>query len=68
MSEARIRLCVDQSLAAGQAVVMSVDQANYLFNVMRLVADDAVLLFNGRDGEWWATVQQAGKRAGVLLC
>ncbi|MEI6098415.1 MAG: 16S rRNA (uracil(1498)-N(3))-methyltransferase, partial [Alphaproteobacteria bacterium] len=68
MLQARIRLCVDQSLAAGQAVVMSVDQANYLFNVMRLVADDAVLLFNGRDGEWWATVQQAGKRAGVLLC
>ena len=47
---------------------MGVDQANYLFNVMRLVAGDAVLLFNGQDGEWRATVQQAGKRAGTLLC
>ena len=68
MSEARIRLYVDQALAVGQAVAVGMDQANYLFNVMRLVAGDAVLLFNGRDGEWRAVVQQAGKRAGVLLC
>ena len=68
MSEAKIRLFVDQPLAGGQAVAVSLDQANYLFNVMRLAPGDAVLLFNGRDGEWRAVVQQAGKRAGVLLC
>ena len=68
MSEAKIRLYVDQPLATGQAVAVAMDQANYLFNVMRLGAGDAVLLFNGRDGEWRATVQQAGKRAGVLVC
>ncbi len=43
-------------------------QANYLFNVMRLGTGDAVALFNGRDGEWRAEVEQAGKRAGVLRC
>ena len=68
MAEAKVRLFVDQSLAAGQPVSVGSDQANYLFNVMRLVRGDAVSLFNGRDGEWRAVVEQAGKRAGGLLC
>ena len=33
---------------------------------MRRGMGDAVLVFNGRDGEWRATVTEAGKRAGVL--
>jgi len=36
MTEARIRLYVDQPLAAGQPVAVGDAQANYLFNVMRL--------------------------------
>lgn len=68
MAEAKIRLYVDQALATGQPVALGADQANYLFSVMRLGAGDGVLLFNGRDGEWHAGVEQAGKRAGVLRC
>lgn len=68
MSQAKIRLYVDQPLAAGQPVAVSVEQANYLFNVMRLGRGGLVLLFNGRDGEWQATVVEAGKRGGVLIC
>ena len=68
MSEAKIRLYVDQPLAAGQPVALDADQANYLFNVMRLAPGAAVALFNGRDGEWLALVEQAGKRAGILRC
>ena len=68
MSEARIRLYVEQALGAGQPVAVGADQANYLFNVMRLGAGDAVLLFNGRDGEWRAVVEQVRKRAGSLRC
>lgn len=68
MSEAKIRLYVDQALAAGQPVAVGVDAANYLFNVMRLAVGGQVALFNGRDGEWRAVVTQAGKRAGVLTC
>ena len=68
MEKAKIRLYVDQGLAAGQAVVLTADQANYLFNVMRLARGAALLLFNGRDGEWRATVAEAGKRGGILLC
>jgi 16S rRNA (uracil1498-N3)-methyltransferase len=68
MSEAKIRLYVDQSLATGQPVAVSEFHANYLFNVMRLTPGAAVILFNGRDGEWLATVDQAGKRRGMLTC
>ncbi|NKX45593.1 16S rRNA (uracil(1498)-N(3))-methyltransferase [Roseicyclus persicicus] len=64
----RIRLFVDQPLRAGQTVDLSREQANYLFNVMRLGPGDAVALFNGRDGEWRAVVEAAGKRGGQLLC
>ena len=47
---------------------LSREQAHYLFGVMRLGAGAGVLLFNGRDGEWRATVAEAGKRGGVLSC
>jgi len=68
MSEAKIRLYVDQPLAAGQPVALGPDQANYLFAVMRLAVGGQVALFNGRDGEWRAVVTQAGRRAGVMTC
>lgn len=68
MTEARIRLYVDQALAAGQPVALGEAQANYLFNVMRLVAGARVRLFNGREGEWLAVVEHAAKRTGILRC
>ncbi|RGP36751.1 16S rRNA (uracil(1498)-N(3))-methyltransferase [Pseudotabrizicola alkalilacus] len=66
--EAKVRLYVDQPLGAGQAVAVGPEQATYLFAVMRLPVGAAVLLFNGRDGEWLARVVDAGKRRGALLC
>lgn len=68
MTDAKIRLYVDQPLAMGQAVALSPEQANYLFNVMRLGRGGLVALFNGRDGEWRAEVAEAGRRGGILLC
>ncbi|WP_151718242.1 16S rRNA (uracil(1498)-N(3))-methyltransferase [Gemmobacter serpentinus] len=68
MADAKIRLYVDQPLGPGQSVAMSEDQALYLFAVMRRAVGDAVLLFNGRDGEWRAEVVEASKRRGVLVC
>ena len=66
--DAKIRLYVDQPLALGQAVRMSQDQAHYLTGVMRLTAGAPVLLFNGRDGEWRATLAEAGKRNAIAVC
>ena len=65
---AKIRLCVDHPLGAGQSVPLDKAQAHYLFGVMRQGLGDAVLLFNGRDGEWLAEIGEAGKRGGALTC
>ena len=58
----RTRLFVDKQLAAGAAVAASEGQAHYLSHVMRAKAGEAVALFNGRDGEWSATVAFPSKR------
>ena len=62
----KIRLYVDHPLAPGQTVPVTPEQAHYLFGVMRLTVGAVVSLFNGRDGEWDASVVTAGKRGGVL--
>ncbi len=66
MADAKIRLCVEHDLAAGNSVPLDRDQANYLFNVMRLGVGAHILLFNSRDGEFLAEVADAGKRRGLL--
>lgn len=65
---AKIRLFVNVGLGATQSVPLNRDQANYLFNVMRLSVGDLVALFNGVDGEWTAEVTEAQKRHGQLRC
>ncbi len=68
MSDAKIRLYVDQPLGPGQAVRLSSDQTHYLTGVMRLTVGAAVLLFNGKDGEWHATLAEVAKRGAVAVC
>lgn len=48
------RLFIDAGLAAGEPVEASKEQFHYLANVLRMAEGDAVLVFNGRDGEWRA--------------
>jgi len=50
------RLFVDAELAAGASVALDRNQSNYLGNVLRLVAGETILVFNGRDGEWQAAI------------
>jgi 16S rRNA (uracil1498-N3)-methyltransferase len=50
------RLFVDAALVPGETVALERPQSNYLGNVLRLTAGDTVLAFNGRDGEWQATI------------
>src|SRR5665647_3243786 len=54
------RLFVDATLAAGETVALEHGQSNYLGNVLRLAAGDTILVFNGRDGEWQASI--AGRK------
>src|SRR6202034_2767919 len=54
------RLFVDAALAPGETVALERDQSNYLGNVLRLSAGETILAFNGRDGEWQASI--AGRK------
>jgi 16S rRNA (uracil1498-N3)-methyltransferase len=61
------RLFVAADLSAGVEVALDHAQANYLQNVLRLAAGAAVLVFNGRDGEWRATLAGAKRRASLRV-
>ena len=54
------RLFVEAALAPGETVPLARDQSNYLGNVLRLSAGETILVFNGRDGEWQASI--AGRK------
>ena len=60
------RLYVEPDLAEGNAVPLDRAQSNYLINVLRMGEGDRVLLFNGRDGEWRASVEPTGRKSAVL--
>lgn len=61
-----IRLHVAADIAQDVALGLDHGQSHYLTSVMRRAVGDEVLIFNGRDGEWRAAIEVAGKR-GVIL-
>ena len=61
-----IRLHVPQPLSAGAAILPTLDQSRYLTQVMRLKAGDALLVFNGVDGEWRCVIAEVLKKGVVL--
>src|SRR4029077_4213156 len=61
------RLFVEAALAAGAALALAPNQANYLLNVLRLKPGAPVLAFNGRDGEWRAELGAARKKGAELV-
>ena len=63
---AKLRLYVEADLSEGASVDTSNDQAHYLRNVMRAAPGTPVLLFNGRHGEWRATIKALGKKTATL--
>jgi 16S rRNA (uracil1498-N3)-methyltransferase len=61
-----IRLFIENDLAPGAELSLDEGQSRYLAAVMRLAPGDELAVFNGRDGEWGATVASVGKRAVTL--
>ena len=55
------RLFCHGALAQGRLVACGAEQANYLRNVLRLARGDTILIFNGRDGEWRAQIEEVTK-------
>lgn len=60
------RLFVDGDLGEGRRVDLAPPQAHYLTAVLRLRLGSKLLVFNGRDGEWVATLAETHKRGGSL--
>jgi 16S rRNA (uracil1498-N3)-methyltransferase len=61
------RLYVEAPLASSAKIALEPAQTHYLLNVLRLGPDNAVLAFNGRDGEWRCVLANSGKRAVNLI-
>jgi len=64
----KIRLFVDHSLREAQSVPLNKDQAHYIFSVMRKSIGETILIFDGNNGEWEASIEEISKKSGVLLC
>lgn len=60
------RLFIADDLAAGLSVELTQPQAHYLTNVLRLRPGAKLLVFNGRDGEWQASLLESRKRTAVV--
>ena len=61
------RLYVEEALSPDAVIAPGKKQSHYLRNVLRRKTDDAVLLFNGRDGEWRAILSAAGKTTKLVV-
>ncbi|MDH3662613.1 MAG: 16S rRNA (uracil(1498)-N(3))-methyltransferase [Alphaproteobacteria bacterium] len=56
------RLYWQAGLAADTSIELDRTQAHYLLDVMRKKVGDQVRLFNGADGEWLASISDAGRK------
>jgi 16S rRNA (uracil1498-N3)-methyltransferase len=61
------RLFVEAPLMVGAVVTLQSAQAHYLTTVLRLKTGAPVLVFNGRDGEWRATIEAQRRGASLQI-
>jgi 16S rRNA (uracil1498-N3)-methyltransferase len=59
----RPRFFAPQAESSGSTIELPEDEASQLTRVLRLQSGDDVHVFNGRGGEWTATVAQASKQS-----
>jgi 16S rRNA (uracil1498-N3)-methyltransferase len=62
------RLYVTHTLASGERVTLTGEQAHYLTHVRRARSGEGFRLFNATDGEWRCLIEEVGKRHTVLRC
>jgi len=60
------RLFIDQDLEGQTFAALDSDQTHYLVNVLRMPNGARLLVFNGREGEYAATLEITGKRSARL--
>ncbi len=59
------RLYISGPIHAGLPAPLTGEQAHYLKNVLRRVEGDELRLFNGKDGEFAATIAELKKKSGA---
>ena len=60
------RVYISQDLAPKAEIKLDPQQTNYLVNVLRLGAGAPILLFNGRDGEFSASLSTSLRKTALL--
>src|SRR5271167_464727 len=60
------RVYISQDLAPEAEIKLDPQQTNYLVNVLRLGAGAPILLFNGRDGEFSASLSTSSRKTALL--
>lgn len=60
------RLLVSDALSNGSELTLAGEQARYVSRVLRLRTGDTLLIFNGDDGEWSATVERIARENVTL--
>lgn len=66
--ETRQRLYCDAALHNGAELTLNRDQSHYLINVLRYQTGQEVLIFNGVDGEFRASISVADRKKAQLSC
>ena len=66
--ETRQRLYYDAALHNGAEFTLNRDQSHYLINVLRYQTGQEVLIFNGVDGEFRASISVADRKKAQLSC
>ncbi|MDH3553903.1 MAG: 16S rRNA (uracil(1498)-N(3))-methyltransferase [Gammaproteobacteria bacterium] len=61
------RLFIDDDLRSGQELRLGSEKTRYVGRVLRLRVGDSLAVFNGRDGEFGATIYTLGRSAAGLL-
>lgn len=61
-----VRLHLEAALAPEARIEPPREASHYLLNVMRMRVGARLHVFNGRDGEWLAEIEQASKREAAL--
>lgn len=57
------RLFINDELSQDASVELDRAKAHYLLNVLRMSTGDTLLVFNGKDGEWRASITETGKKS-----
>jgi 16S rRNA (uracil1498-N3)-methyltransferase len=60
------RLYVKDALSLDATIPLTRDASHYLVTVLRYSAGDAMLLFNGQDGEWLASLSQVDRKSAMV--